>query len=391
MPRVGPSQRALAESTDLGVHDHVCVLGAAAAAAEAFILDGIVRGQRCIYITADRDRRPQLEALGAAGSLEVFDCEVFLRHEGHAFEPDRMIGWLLDQTAAAIADGFDGLRVVEEMWCIGSDPHVARLAEYEAKLHREIARSRLAAMCIYDRTAFAPAAIGDALVTHPLAVIDDVLCRSTHFVPSATYLASDRAGEVQYILDQIVATHSQRAWSQTMLDTIETERREVARVLHDQIGQLLATVDADNAQIGEALEIVCALARDIRPSLLDDFGLAAALGSLARRKARAAGLRIELALEDTRLAIEIAETCYRIAAAAIANVVQHAHASVLAVSLRSARGVLELAIGDDGVGFGAAQIGPGLTAMRMRAELAGGELVIESRAGRTTIVACVPV
>jgi PAS domain S-box-containing protein len=206
-----------------------------------------------------------------------------------------------------------------------------------------------------------------------------------------------------------------QALSRRLVDVQERERTRIARELHDQIGQTLSAVKVNLeallhevadpvllTRVGEAIaavkravEQVQTLSFELRPSLLDDLGLPAAVGAYVRRQAESAGLSLGLAIAvggQVSKAVEAA--CFRILQEAVTNVVRHAHARRLHVELRTDRARLQLAVRDDGVGFDAATLRAtapverrlGLVGMSERAQYAGGELEIESRPGAGTLV-----
>lgn len=203
-----------------------------------------------------------------------------------------------------------------------------------------------------------------------------------------------------------------QALSARLLQVEETERRRVARELHDGVGQLLTAVKlrlaglnssaADYpsrrhecvAAIDEALEQVRRMARDLRPSQLDDLGLVAALRSHLDRQASSAGFKPNFNDErvPVRLATEIETTCFRIAQEALTNIARHAQASEVWVTLAGTAAELRLEVRDNGRGFdvaaarsqAAAGRSMGLLSMEERATLAGGRLALESAPGRQT-------
>jgi signal transduction histidine kinase len=198
----------------------------------------------------------------------------------------------------------------------------------------------------------------------------------------------------------------------------ESERRALARELHDELGQYLNAIKIDAVAIRTAVpghrEPVQQMAASIilladhayaavrnivgrlRPVALDELGLAVALEHLrAIWRQRLPSLEIELqtALLDT-LEPELDETTslmlYRVTQEALNNVVRHAGARRVTISMRRIEGVIELSIADDGCGFDAygKSFGLGLLGMRERAEAAGGDMAIASApgAGCTLIV-----
>jgi PAS domain S-box-containing protein len=204
--------------------------------------------------------------------------------------------------------------------------------------------------------------------------------------------------------------------SHRLIDAQEAERKRLARELHDQIGQALTAVqiglqtlrpslerisDARRLEEGlagieDALRRVHDLSLDLRPSLLDDLGLEAALRWYVDRVAGSAGLAgcFNADLIETRLVPEIETACFRIAQEAITNVLRHSNARAIWVRLEQCDHALQLAIRDDGSGFkvsdALSRTGPnaslGLQGMRERAIAVGGVVEIESAPGEGTEV-----
>jgi two-component system, NarL family, sensor histidine kinase UhpB len=204
----------------------------------------------------------------------------------------------------------------------------------------------------------------------------------------------------------------QEALSRKLIEAQEAERRAVARELHDDFGQVLTALklnlqrterdDAESiALVDGAIARMRELAQDLRPPLLDEFGLEASLSWYVEREAKRAGLAFSLSLAhlEKRPPIAVETTCFRIAQEALTNVVRHAQARAVEVELSQANGTLQLVVRDDGKGFDvpaarrrAAQGGSqGLLSMQERVALAAGDLEIDSALGRgTTIRARIP-
>ena len=130
------------------------------------------------------------------------------------------------------------------------------------------------------------------------------------------------------------------------------------------------------------------LARQLRPTALDDHGLVPAIAGQVRRFAAQTGIQADLSThgETSSLAPDQEIAVYRIAQEALANVARHAGASRVEVDLRTAGDGLELTVRDDGLGFDSQRShdGLGLGGMAERARLVGGELAIDSRPGTGT-------
>ncbi len=192
----------------------------------------------------------------------------------------------------------------------------------------------------------------------------------------------------------------------------EVERQRLARELHDETGQALTSIllglkqleGADAESVAQLRELVVAtlqdvrrLAVELRPKVLDDFGLVPALERLTAGFAEQTGIEVDLeagAITD-RLPPEIETAIYRIVQEALTNVVKHSHAHRVSVLLTRSDGRIKAVIEDDGQGFdpGAGMgDGVGLIGMRERIELLDGTLAVESSGtGGTTVALEVPV
>jgi len=199
-----------------------------------------------------------------------------------------------------------------------------------------------------------------------------------------------------------------QALSSRLVEAQESERRHIARELHDQVGQAL-TVAQMNLQaavqsahghdqssrlmecldvIDNVLNLVHDLSLNLRPSMLDDLGLEPALRWFTERQASLADLRYEVRTGtlDKKLDPIIKTECFRVAQEALTNVVRHAKASVVKVELRNEDGLLHLRVRDDGVGFDVNSVREravrgaslGLLSMEERSALAGGGLEFKS-------------
>jgi signal transduction histidine kinase len=175
-----------------------------------------------------------------------------------------------------------------------------------------------------------------------------------------------------------------------------------ARDLHDE--QTLEVAVGDVLEgLGNEIEGLRHLITELRPAALDDLGLVPALEALARRAQAIDGLDVQteidldLGPEDQRLDAELESTIYRVVQEALTNVSRHAQATQAVVSVSSHDGVVRVAVTDDGQGLSAnghpqgprgdgLEGGFGLSGMRERAELVGGELELAPAPGRGTTV-----
>lgn len=172
-----------------------------------------------------------------------------------------------------------------------------------------------------------------------------------------------------------------------MLHVQEDERRRIARELHDEAGQLLTAVKIEleldgqanaGALVGRALAQVRDLSNLLRPSVLDDLGLVAALRALADDFSARAGIRIALDVEGAtgRLPSDTEVVIYRVVQEALTNVVRHARATVARVRIASDGQIVQVVVDDDGTGAGGASPRLGWLGMRERVTAHGGRLDI---------------
>ena len=203
-----------------------------------------------------------------------------------------------------------------------------------------------------------------------------------------------------------------QALSRQLLAAQETERRHIARELHDEVGQALTAVKINLQTMGRGgaaappaprleesirivertLEQVRNLSLDLRPSILDDLGLVAAARWYLDRQAQRAGIAAHLVVDlpPEPLPPEVETACFRVLQEAVTNVVRHAGAREVRVVLARRGEELHLAVRDDGAGFDvaaararAARGGSlGLLGMQERVILLGGRMDVSSAPAR---------
>jgi two-component system sensor histidine kinase UhpB len=193
------------------------------------------------------------------------------------------------------------------------------------------------------------------------------------------------------------------------LQAQEEERARVARDLHDEVNQSLtglllrleaareaappeleAELAETKALANQAMRELLSLARQLRPTALDDLGLAAAIAGQVEQLARGE-IEAEFGTDGdlSDLGDDAQLVVYRVAQEALSNAARHSGAARVEVRLRRRQdGGVDLEVADDGRGFAfdESEGGLGLAGMRERALLIGGELTIESRPGRGTTV-----
>jgi two-component system, NarL family, sensor histidine kinase UhpB len=200
-----------------------------------------------------------------------------------------------------------------------------------------------------------------------------------------------------------------RRTSSAALSAQEEERARIARDLHDEVNQsltgLLLRLEAARAKAppemahelaetkalaNQAMEELLTLARQLRPTALDDLGLKAALAGHVDELGRQGELRTAFEAEGdlSRIPPDVQLVLYRVAQEALANAARHSGAENVRVRLMRDDGAVQLTVGDDGGGFTfeEASGGMGIAGMRERALLVEGDLRVESRPGVGTRV-----
>ena len=216
--------------------------------------------------------------------------------------------------------------------------------------------------------------------------------------------------------------------AQQVVESQEEERARLSRELHDGISQMMVSVklllesalarlesagqqqasvpSAEAAlstglsRLSDALREVRRISHALRPAMLDDLGLAAALEQLTRELGEETGIDIDFTRNAhgpmSTLPDALNTALFRIAQEALTNIVRHAHATHAMLNLRLSEHAVTLSIADDGRGFDIERVqadarrGIGLRNMRERLDALGGTLSIASQPGRTVVTAHVP-
>lgn len=253
---------------------------------------------------------------------------------------------------------------------------------------------------------------------------DDPDCQ-THILAVTVDITERKVAERERnrLFERVQASEQRlQALSRQLFETQESERRHLARELHDEIGQILSTLkiliqraqragersaaadhlDESIRVVEQAIQQIRTLSFDLRPSVLDDLGLIPALQWFVETKARQGGIAVvfEPAPFEFRLPLELELACFRVAQEAVSNVLRHGKATKVMVGLCRRHRGLEVSVRDDGIGFdvtaalAAAVRGRsmGLLGMQERATLAGGTLEIDSIKGKgCTVTAWFPI
>ncbi|BAL88644.1 putative two-component system sensor kinase [Actinoplanes missouriensis 431] len=242
-----------------------------------------------------------------------------------------------------------------------------------------------------------PYAIGGLIglcgVPHLLAVT-----AGAHAAVARAVLRADGGAELRAELVEVSRSRARLA------DAFEAERRRIERDLHDGAQQKLvgltlqlglarldlpdrspaaAAVGTAHEQAKELMAELRELIHGIRPQLLTELGLPAALRDLARQSATPVRVRADL---GRRLSPQVEATAYFVVAEALANVAKHSGAGSATVSLMEANGLLAVEVVDDGSGGADPARGTGLTGLADRAAAADGRLLLSSPPGGPTVI-----
>ncbi len=208
--------------------------------------------------------------------------------------------------------------------------------------------------------------------------------------------------------ESLQAQRELKQLSKRLVDAEERERRAISRELHDEVGQSLSAllIDVENltempsegGAFRQGLQKIKTLAENcvnevrnmallLRPSMLDDLGLVAALDWQAREVAKRTGMLVDTVDENVsdNLPEEYKTCVYRIVQEALNNCSKHAYAKNVRVIVRQEPNQLRVSIEDDGKGFDASRVrGLGLVGMNERVSQLGGVLKVESDPARGT-------
>ena len=238
-----------------------------------------------------------------------------------------------------------------------------------------------------------------------LSLLDDVTDLRHARAQRDRLIESERRAraDAERALEQLRQSHERlESLSRRLVELQETERRALARELHDEVGGILAGLklqldgvatrlpDEVHSLLGQLSSRVRDLSTDLRPPMLDEMGLLPTLLWHFERYRAQTGIRVDFrnSAPVGRLPAQVETAAFRIAQEALTNVARHAGVQEASVSLDADPDRIVLRVEDHGIGFRPesawAGMSSGLTGMRDRARLAGGRLTVDSAPGRGT-------
>lgn len=423
----------------IGVHQHLCSVYESEeqqyAVGLPFLKAGLDHGEKCLYLADENSVDTILRHMRAFGlnidqTIESDSFEILGKQDSYVrngkFDPDAMISYLAVRTDQATAAGYSGFRFLGEMMWAALEANLGheRLLEYESKLNFFVATKPAIVICQYNRLLFPPEIIQGVIRTHPLVVYEGEVNKNPYYVPPEDFLKPGHPQrELDRLLDNIRAWNRaeqrlQRSYQQlraltARLQTVrEQERTRVAREIHDELGQALTAIKIDLtfllrnlplnemkaakaesilALVDNTIGAVRRISTELRPGILDDLGLVAALDWAAEEFTTRTGIQVHKKLpEEITVDEERATALFRIFQETLTNIARHSGANEVSVELADEKGVISLQVHDNGKGISEEQFSArdslGILGMRERAFLLGGELTIMATPGEGTTV-----
>ncbi len=223
-----------------------------------------------------------------------------------------------------------------------------------------------------------------------------------------------RTQQLQTSNARLLSTQAElRRLSRELMQATEQERTRIAREIHDQLGQMLtaikmelrstkrkaaggapidAKIDDINLLVDETIQLVRRISSDLRPGILDDFGLAAAVDWQLQEFEKRTDIHYDLQadVDETRISSVVGIAAFRILQESLTNVMRHAHATKVTVRLTADAEHLTMLVQDNGRGITAEEQATtrslGLLGMRERAVQLGGSLTLDGAPGQGTTV-----
>jgi len=196
-------------------HDHICLIFETLEEWRniiiPFIITGLMKGQKCIYIT-DENSTERIRKLihkewsnasvaEKSGQLVVLEAKDTYTKDGR-FEPDKMIALLISETNKAISEGYSALRATGEMtWILKSNLGVEKAFEYDAKLNHFFAEYPCIAICQYNLKEFPIQMIDEVILTHPVLIWENEIYENRFYIPPEKFLSEKRQ---QYKLQEFL-------------------------------------------------------------------------------------------------------------------------------------------------------------------------------------------
>ncbi len=400
-----------------------------------FFQAGLESNEFCIWIVFDplneeQARLALLQAFpGAARHLSVGNIEIIPHTKWYVvdgvFDTKRVIAGWKQKLRQALAGGYAGMRVNgNEAWLTERDWQ--DFARYEEQLDDMIAHERMIVLCTYPLAVSHGSEVFDVARTHQFAIAkrygkwevieSPQLKQSKEELKAFSEELETRVAERTRALEE--ANARLRRASASLELAREEEGNRISREIHDQLGSALTGLrwDLDELQrtlsnISEpamlsalhekistmqrvtdgTIHTVRRIASEIRPSILDDLGLIDAMEWQASDFQRRTGIEceFEFCAESVRINAEQSMAVFRILQEALTNILRHASATRVSISIKPTDGNFILSVRDNGKGIPESKLNfgsLGIWSMQERARLMGGTFNIVSIEGKGTAI-----
>jgi len=372
---------------------------------------GLQNNEFCMWVTSEaltveeatnamRKGTPDFDEYLKRGQMEIRPYTQWYLEDG-TFDRERVLQGWMDKLNEALVNGYAGMRVTGDMAWLDKRTWKA-FNDYEIEINAKIDKHDMIAVCTYSLDQCEAAGIVDVANAHQLALVGER--REWRLVKNAERKrAQQRAREYQAQLKSLALQSSLAE---------ERERHRIATELHDRIGQSLAVskvkLDALRHSVlsgepGDVLEEVCnslgqaitdvrSLTSDLSSPVLHELGFESAVAAWLAEQIEAKH-DIATEFEDDGqpkpLADDVRGLLFRNVRELLINIVRHANARKVKVSVRTVNDRIQVSVQDDGIGFEPAEAlaraakagGFGLFSIKERLEQIGGHLELESRPG----------
>lgn len=416
-----------------------------------YFKSGLLNNDYCIWVTSRRAdvkdalarmmrELPRFHTYLDNGQIDILPASEWYSKDG-VFAGKKVVNGWIDKCNQAVARGYRGMRLSGDTLWLNKKHIWKSFSDYEAELDKTTRKYRMTAICTYSLAKCGAIEVIDVVKNHGFTLLKH---GEWHRIENTQRrLASEEAREkamahmerrverrtmeLQQANQKLMAEIQKRsragaslresrkqlrALSAYLQSVREAERTHIARELHDEIGQSVTAIklalersirdpsacDLDtlakalglaNELIGRARD----LSLELRPAMLDDLGLLAALRWHFDHYTTQFKIAVDFkqyGLEGRRFAPEIETAAYRIMQEALTNVARHAEVDRVQVQIEADESALRIRVKDLGVGFdmhslSASKIG-GVSSMREVARKLGGQLILESAPTRGAIL-----
>jgi signal transduction histidine kinase len=406
-----------------------------------FLKAGLENNEFCMWVVFDPVNKkqarqaleravPDVNQRIAAGDIEILAHTDWYLHDG-VFDARRVILAWKEKLAQALARGYAGMRVNGDATWL-TEHEWEDFSQYEREINQTLADERMIVLCTFPLGVSRGAGVFDVARTHQFAIAKrhgnwDIL-ESPQLKQTKEELLVLKEELEDRVLQRTLALEEAngrlRSLSGSLQRATEQESKRIAREIHDQLGAALASLRWDLEGLEKSLsdtatpcqpaelsrkvaammrltdqtvDAVRRIASELRPSILDDLGLAEAVESQAEQFQARTGIvcRFKCFPDSVDLTPERSTAVFRILQEALTNVLRHAQATQVDITIEQLEGMLVVTIADNGKGIAPGQethcSSLGIWGMQERAHLVGARVDVAGLEGKgTTVTVRVP-